>query len=217
MLYAAVMSADRGDTDRLRLLVGCAKRENITVLKPDINDGAQDFFVIDKSKIQYGLSAIKGLGDGVVEEITRRRGDTDFVDLFDVCQRLKGGQVRQAALENLITAGALDRFHQSRAALLTTLPSAINAATENSGSLFGASSKALAQQKPWSKSETLKREKQALGFCLSASFYSLYAKFLESAGLNPAKLKDMPTGGEVFIAGVFVKKPGKRQSAPTRF
>ena len=70
---------------------------------------------------------------------------------FDVCQRLKGGQVRQAALENLITAGALDRFHQSRAALLTTLPSAINAATENSGSLFGASSKALAQQKPWSK------------------------------------------------------------------
>ena len=207
VLYAAVMSADRGDTDRLRLLVGCAKRENITVLKPDINDGAQDFFVIDKSKIQYGLSAIKGLGDGVVEEITRRRGDTDFVDLFDVCQRLKGGQVRQAALENLITAGALDRFHQSRAALLTTLPSAINAATENSGSLFGASSKALAQQKPWSKSETLKREKQALGFCLSASFYSLYAKFLESAGLNPAKLKDMPTGGEVFIAGVFVKKP----------
>ena len=58
-----LMSADRGDTDRLRLLVGCAKRENITVLKPDINDGAQDFFVIDKSKIQYGLSAIKGLGD----------------------------------------------------------------------------------------------------------------------------------------------------------
>ena len=205
-LYAAVMSADSGDTERLRLLVGCARRDGITVLSPDINNSECEFRAVANDKIQYGLGAIKGLGNGVVDDIIKARGDKPFSDMFDVCRRLANKPLTRIVLENLITAGAFDSVHPSRASMLAAVPSAINNATENSGNLFGSSSTALTETKPWSKSEILRRESQAIGFCLSTSFYSLYANYLKNAGFYPSQLKNMPDSGSVFIAGSFVKK-----------
>src|SRR3546814_17043993 len=92
--------------------------------------------------MRYGLGAVKGTGQGAVEEIIRIRNEGGpYASLFDFCRRVDRHTVNRRSIEALIRAGAFDAIAENRAALLATVANAIAAAEQaersaNQGSLF---------------------------------------------------------------------------------
>ena len=118
---AALMSSDFDDTDRLAIEITECQHMGITVLPPDVNESFVEFAVVpDKPQIRFGLSAIKNVGTGAVEEILRARQAGEFTSLEDFLGRVNPRIVNRKAYESLMKAGAFDRFGE-RAILLHNL------------------------------------------------------------------------------------------------
>ncbi len=108
---AALMTSDYDDTDRLAIEITECKHMGITVLPPDANESFVEFSVVPgKQQIRFGMSAVKNVGTGVVEEILRARKDGPFRDLEDFLRRVNCRIANRKPLESLIKAGAFDRF-----------------------------------------------------------------------------------------------------------
>ncbi|MFI5270627.1 MAG: DNA polymerase III subunit alpha [Candidatus Saccharimonadales bacterium] len=108
---AALMTSDFDDTERLSIEINECKHMGITVLPPDVNESFVEFAVVPgKNDIRFGMSAIKNVGTGAVEEILRAREAGPFESLADFLSRVVSRVVNRKALESLIKAGAFDRF-----------------------------------------------------------------------------------------------------------
>ncbi|MBN1401428.1 MAG: DNA polymerase III subunit alpha [Anaerolineae bacterium] len=133
---AALLSVERGNLEKMPLLIGECRRLAIQVHPPDINLSSTDF-VIEPSdcgtlaeqrellgerelSIRFGLGAIKNVGDGPAAAIVEARGDQPFEDVDDLVNRIDLRQVNKRVLECLIRAGALDSLGE-RNALLASL------------------------------------------------------------------------------------------------
>ncbi len=121
---AALLNSDCMNLDRITIEVEECRRMGITVLPPDINESFAGFSVVkdtvqpsaerengERGVIRFGLLAIKGLGNDVVEEIIKeRKVKGKFVDLADFLLRIRGKYINRKSLESLIRSGALDGF-----------------------------------------------------------------------------------------------------------
>jgi DNA polymerase-3 subunit alpha len=118
---AALMTSDYDDTDRLAIEITECKHMGLTVLPPDVNESFVEFAVVPgQQQIRFGLSAVKNVGTGAVEEILRARQESNFVSLEDFLSRVNSRVVNRKPLESLIKAGAFDRFN-NRSNLLHNL------------------------------------------------------------------------------------------------
>ena len=174
----ANISSDINDTDRVvKLMLEC-KRMNININIPDINLSNTDFSIIDDNTIQYGLSAIKNIGQKASDNIVQFRLDNGlFKSIFDVA-KIKPA-INKKVLESLILSGACDSLQEHRSEMhssIEIITEFINKynKTENihQSSLFAStdlaiSTPSLVQQEKWTKDECLKHEKELLGFYLS--------------------------------------------------
>jgi DNA polymerase-3 subunit alpha len=118
---------------------------------------------------------------------------TPFSSLFDFCERVPPGAINKSALENLIKCGCFDSVHgrDNRAAMAATIEQAISAGQKlaadkaaGQGALFGfggseppasagagaSATKTITLNKAdkWTEGETLKFEKEILGFFVSS-------------------------------------------------
>jgi DNA polymerase-3 subunit alpha len=188
--YAANMTIEADDTDKLKVLLHDAKLFGIGFEPPDINRGVHRFEPVSDTRIRYGLGAVKGTGSGAVEAIVAARegaagnGGGPFRSLFDFCARVDRRQVNKRAVEALVKAGAFDSMHADRAALLASVGLAFDwADTQEANALqgglfdFGDSHAASHQEpalvaaEPWSVRERLMNEKAALGFFFSGHLF----------------------------------------------
>jgi len=110
---AATMSSDMDKTDKVVTFIEEVRNMGLTLLPPDVNLGQFQFTVDDKNNIIYGLGAIKGLGEGPIENIINARKDGPFKDLFDFCARVDARKVNKRALEALVRSGAFDSLGPS--------------------------------------------------------------------------------------------------------
>ena len=166
----------------------------VEVRPPDINLSLSDFAVVfDESEprtarhghVRFGLKALKGAGDKAIESIiTERLKSGPFTSLFDFCERMPPGSVNKSTLEALIKCGAFDSVHSrpARSAMVATIEQALSAGQRaaadkaaGQAALFGGPAAttqppaiALAKSEPWSETETLAQEKDALGFYVSS-------------------------------------------------
>jgi len=188
---AATMSADMDDTDKVQVFCRDAQENGVTVLPPDINASGYRFAPVEDDYTQqgkpprtmrYGLGAVKGTGQGAVEEILRvRQADGPFANLFDFCRRVNKQAVNRRTLEALIRAGAFDTINPNRAAMLASVGTAMEAAEQaarsaNQVSLFGDDSgdvvaDEVSKVAPWSLHTKLTEEKAALGFYFSGHLF----------------------------------------------
>ncbi len=110
----ALLTIERGDTDKVGSYIMDCRRMGIDVLPPDINHSDHDFIIQEQPDgtraIRYGLSAIKNVGESAVEAILEARRKGPFADLGDFCRRTDLRSVGKRALECLIKVGALDAF-----------------------------------------------------------------------------------------------------------
>jgi DNA polymerase-3 subunit alpha len=188
--YAANMTVEADDTDKLGVLLADAKLFGISFEPPDVNLGVQRFEPVDDRRIRYGLGAIKGTGAGAIEAIVAGREGRDgqgggpYQSLFDFCARVDRQRVNKRVVEALIKAGAFDRLHADRARLLASVPLAFEwadtqAANAGQGGLFdfgeahGSSTQepALVAAEPWGIRAKLTMEKAAIGFHLSGHLF----------------------------------------------
>jgi len=209
---AANLSCVMDFTDKVQQLFEDTKANKLTVLPPDINSGAYRFMPIDRKTIQYGLGAVKGTGHGAIDNIVAARAvNGPFKDLLDFVRRVDRHTVNRRAMEALIKAGAFDAIEPNRAALLTSLPQAIELADKaerdkQQVSLFGEATHeggqvlTLVNVPPWSDRERLNNEKQSLGFYLSGHPFTSYAA--EVRQFAKTELKDIQPNTVVLLAGV---------------
>jgi DNA polymerase-3 subunit alpha len=105
---ASVLSCDLGNTDNIQLFVDDCKNIGLTVLSPDINQSSYKFENPNNKTILYGLGAIKGIGESLVEKIISERESEKFKDIYDFCSRVGFKRINRRILTTLIGSGAMD-------------------------------------------------------------------------------------------------------------
>ena len=108
---AAALSAEMQNHDKILILVEECKRMGLEVVLPSINRSVFNFMPQKEDAVIYGLGAIKGLGQAVIELcVENRLKSGSFSSLLDFCKRLSSGKekLRQKTIETLIYSGAMD-------------------------------------------------------------------------------------------------------------
>jgi DNA polymerase-3 subunit alpha len=217
--FAANMTVELDNSDKLRALLVDAKTFGVTIAPPDINAGTYRFEPVSARAVRYGLGAVKGTGQGAIEAIVAaRESGGPFTSLFDFCARVDRGRINRRVVEALIKSGAFDAFGGERSILLASVGLALDwadtqAAHADQGGLFdfgadagdthGASTHepALVAAAPWSIKERLTLEKGALGFYLSGHLFDQSAA--EVRRFAKLKLADVIDSREpLLLAGI---------------
>jgi len=148
---AATISSDMDKTDKVVTFIDECRAMGLDLLPPDVNNGQFHFSVDIQGRVLYGLGAIKGLGEGPVENIIAARTEGGpFKDMFDFCARVDGRKVNKRALDAMIRSGALDEIGPEgeigfrRAVMLAGMDEAVKLAEQHArntssgmGDLFG--------------------------------------------------------------------------------
>ncbi|HWK74317.1 MAG TPA: DNA polymerase III subunit alpha [Povalibacter sp.] len=128
---SAVLSSDMDKTDKVVTLIDEARRMRLQVEPPDVNHSHYMFTVSGERSIRYGLGAIKGVGQAVVEMlVAERQANGPYRDLPDLCRRSDQGKLNRRVLEALIRSGAADSLGANRATLMHALPASMQLADQ---------------------------------------------------------------------------------------
>ncbi|MEO0482789.1 MAG: DNA polymerase III subunit alpha [Planctomycetota bacterium] len=183
--------------------------------------------------IRFGLKAIKGAGGKAIEAIISEREPTDddgaaketvpYKSLYDFCERMPPGAVNKATIEALIKSGAFDATHSrdERAAMVATVDAAVSAgqkvaADKQAGQnvLFGGGEDAeaadtpeppLASAPPWTEAETLKQEKETLGFYVSSHPLDEWAPWVNAVATRKVQSLKTCAQDERVIVGAMTQ------------
>src|SRR6266571_3083275 len=118
---AAILTSVKDDKDRKPYYLYACRSMKIEVLPPDVNESDMDFAPApgDRRAIRYGLSAVRNVGEGVVQAILdARRSGGAFESFADLCRRVDPGALTKRVLESLIFAGAFDSFGYTRGGMV---------------------------------------------------------------------------------------------------
>lgn len=108
---AAVLSRNFADITKLTAFMDECKSMHIQVKGPDVNESFSKFGVDSHGDIRFGLSAIKGVGENIVEEIIKtRKAGGPFKSVYDFVERVPMAFMNRRILESLALAGAFDCF-----------------------------------------------------------------------------------------------------------
>jgi DNA polymerase-3 subunit alpha len=79
------------------------------VLGPDVNESYNKFTVNKKGEIRFGMSGVKGVGDGAVDDIVNERKKRgEFKDIWDFSERVNLQTVNKKNWEALAYSGGFD-------------------------------------------------------------------------------------------------------------
>ncbi|KQT44939.1 DNA polymerase III subunit alpha [Devosia sp. Leaf420] len=187
--YAASMTLDMAQTDKLSDFRREAGKKKIEVVAPCVN-ASEVVFSVKDDRIHYGLSAVKGVGRAVAEHIVEVRGDNPFKDLGDFARRVDPKAINKRTLETLVSAGAFDGLAPRREIAFAAIEQIMGTAqaltserNEGQWNMF-ASSEPETFRLPtgvpaWTSTERADRELSAIGFHLSAHPLDAYADLFE--------------------------------------
>ena len=209
--YAANLSSDITDTDRVVKLFDDAKKYDINILPPDVNLSFADFRVIDDKTISYGLAAIKNVGYKAADDIAKYRVDNqNYKTIFDLCT-IGSTAVNKKTLESLILSGACDNINGHRSQQFQSIDQVIRFGqlynqkmNNDQESLFSSSDTTLEIPIPeledipeWTDEECLAKEKELIGFYLSGNPLEPYKFDLADFDIDNINTKnqDLRVGG----------------------
>ncbi|MCX7784077.1 MAG: DNA polymerase III subunit alpha [Meiothermus sp.] len=231
--FAAVLTVERGDSDKVAEYIRAARAVGVEVLPPDINQSGFSFRALEKS-VLFGLSAVKNVGETPTEHILAERERGRFKSLPDFLRRVDATVSNKRVVESLIKAGAFDSFGP-RGPMLAALDDLLKwaqAEREQAQSgmmgLFGESQEPVIPKKPLLDVITeLRLEKEALGIYVTGHPLSRYAGLREAASCTVeelpqafAELKGNRNRARLLLAGMvegIVRKPTKSGGMLVRF
>jgi DNA polymerase-3 subunit alpha len=199
------------------------KRLGIKYLPPDINRSSSGYEILDEKIIVMGFSAIKGLGEKAINDITENQPYESLVEFF---LKTQGRLVNKTRVEALASGGAFDSLDLSRRQIFENAPKLRTKVSnfvrksikkgENPLKEFSELSLKLSDEE-WSRSEFLIRERKVLAEVISGTLGELYPGFFSSMSTPVASIKRMPERNsalfEVIIKSelreFIIKKEGK--------
>ncbi|NOT59555.1 MAG: DNA polymerase III subunit alpha [Acidobacteria bacterium] len=220
--YAAVLSNESNNTEKLARYVSEMKVFELQMLPPDVNLSFDGFTPNQKeSSVLFGLAAIKGIGSSAVQMIIKAREDGPFTSIFDFAARVDQRGVNKRVMESLIKSGAFDKTNDDRAVLLAVMDRAVEYGAKSqrdreSGQtdLFAAFAETTGQKdepplptdvKAWSKKEALNYEKEALGFFVSGHPLEEYTEAIRAlTTMDAGNLTELEDGSQVAMGGLIV-------------
>ncbi len=232
---AALMTSDHDDTDRLAIEMTECKHMGIDVLSPDVNESFIEFAVVpNEHKIRFGMSAVKGVGVGAVEEVLRAREEGAFSSVEDFAKRVSTSKFNRKAWESLIKSGAFDDMGD-RSDLLFNLDAitafasklqkeAASGQTDLFGMLGGEGSGVQSmlnlQKAPvqHTEKERLAWERELLGLYISAHPLDKYETYLSEQAQPLTQLipeydsRTMTVGGIINSVRTIVTKSGSKMA-----
>jgi DNA polymerase-3 subunit alpha len=190
---ACLISLEATNSESMSLYLQEARHLGLTIIPPDINLSNVAFSVV-RGEILFGLQGIKNVGLAALENIIQEQAKEPFKDLFDFCMRIDLRTANKRVIENLIYAGAFDRLPGNRAQKVAELTPIIDRAIERKRSiatgqmgLFGTVQDDPHHYEPYiyqsiselPDKDKLEKEKEVIGFYLSAHPLESYRKQLE--------------------------------------
>ncbi|MDR1101902.1 MAG: DNA polymerase III subunit alpha [Clostridiales bacterium] len=104
---AALLCSEIENTPKITKYIADTRAMGIPILPCSINESGANFTPID-GKIRFGLVAVKGVGEGIVNSILEERGKGIFKSFDDFCERMSRHEINKKAVEALIKCGAFD-------------------------------------------------------------------------------------------------------------
>ncbi|MBM4358944.1 MAG: DNA polymerase III subunit alpha [Deltaproteobacteria bacterium] len=177
-------------------------------------------------KIRFGLGAVRGVGETALESLLEARKAGPFADLFDLAERVDAKRINRGVLEALIYGGALDASLAARGLSRARASASVERALErgravardrecgqtNLFGMLGGAPAPTTSEKPtgadyleaesWDLRETLRREKEALGFYVSGHPLDRYGTELKR--FEVVATRDLPSlddWAKVRVAG----------------
>ena len=203
---ASVMSNNINNTKQITLFMEDCKSIGVDVLGPDVNESQYAFAVNEKGQIRFGLGAIKGIGEGPSEAIVAARKEERYKNIYDFFEKIPSSQMNKRVAESLVIAGAFDEVdHYHRAQyfdidnsgktnlerLLRYGQSFQDNINEIENSLFADFADEVKIEQPkinpapeWQNMQKLNKEKEIIGFYLSAhplDEYKFQFQFIQGA------------------------------------
>ena len=120
-----LLSMEINDDKKTKQYIYEAKKNNIDILKPDINLSDRKYKIEDIG-IRYPLSNIRNVGIVGSDLIIKERENGLYIDIFDFIKRCYGKSVTSKTLESLIYAGVFDSFGYNKNTLINNLDTIIN-------------------------------------------------------------------------------------------
>jgi DNA polymerase-3 subunit alpha len=139
--FAALLTSVKTTLDKAAVYLNECRILGISVQVPDINDGESDFNPrpdrsVDPASILgsetgatptsaklgvivFGLSAVRNVGEAMVEQIVlERRANGPYTSFYDFCERVDMSVLNKRGIESLIKAGCFDSLGHARKGLL---------------------------------------------------------------------------------------------------
>lgn len=200
---ACLISLEATHADKMAFYLQEAKDMGLAIEPPHINHSHVDF-TVRNGKLLFGLHGIKNVGLAAIEGIiSEREKKGEFKDIFDMCKRVDLRTCNKRVIENLVCAGAFDSMPGSRAQQFNEVGTIIEKAAaykkdKASGQmgLFGSlsdqtnSSQDYYEFSPcqnWDDRTKLEKEKEVIGFYLSAHPLESYSPQLKWFSPTPIK------------------------------
>ena len=210
---AALLTSERGNTDKVVKYINECRDMGIAILPPDINTSDVNF-TPSPNGIRFGLAAIKNVGETAITSIVANK---PFKSLFDFCERADLRTVNKRVVESLIKAGAFDSVGQDRALMYANIDRAMDWGQRKQrekevgqGGLFGMMAVANGDEEhrfdpaePWPEGLKLKHEKETLGFYITGHPLRKYANEVKTYGnATTGVLSEKPSGSDIAIGGL---------------
>jgi DNA polymerase-3 subunit alpha len=187
--YAASMSFDMAQTDKLALFVEDMRRGGTGCLPPSVNS-SDAFFTVEGNSVRYALGALKGVGEKAMESVVAERAAKGaFKSLDDFAERIEPRLLNRRQIESLAGGGAFDALEPNRASVFaaaeTILAHAASAADQRESGqhgLFGSGDSSVPPirlpEVEWSLSQRMAAERESFGFYFSGHPVEAHAHLL---------------------------------------
>ena len=199
--FSAALSSDMDNTNKIINLLTACNELNIKINSPNINSSTYNFQPSNNESINYGLCAIKGVGENAAKHITDvRLKDGLFINIKDFCSRVNLNTVNSGTIESLISSGCFDSIsEESRTDNIENLDKLMSQGLKTQLDLASGQSELFTSEigatstikekklsiAPPSNDELIK-ERKVLGYYLSSHPINKYKE-----ELNEMKLKDI--------------------------
>jgi DNA polymerase III subunit alpha len=234
--FAATMTLDRGNTDKLGMFVSEARRSGLEVLKPSINASIVDF-VPENSAIRYSMAALKNVGEQAVAHVVAERArNGPFKSLTDFAARFDPKMLNKRALEMLAASGCFDDLEKDRAKVYASVEFMLSEAqrlqadkASGQNDMFGSGATKTGgavialrggAPKSWLPMERLQKEFDGVGFFLSGHPLDQYQKVLDRLGVlrwTQFEAKCQQGAASGMLAGMLVSLRERRSAKGNRF
>lgn len=116
---AALLTSVKDDKDKSAVYLNECRRMGIKVLPPNVNESLSNFAAQGDDVILFGLTAVRNVGQNVVDSIIRcRKAKGKYSTFPDFLDKVEAVVCNKRTVESLIKAGAFDEMGHTRKGLV---------------------------------------------------------------------------------------------------